>query len=169
MKMCPYCNAQLENSTAFCTRCGKQLNMENVPTRKMGLDEYSGYQNYDQFNHTSEFDRQDVSDNKVFAMLPYLMGIFGIIVSVLASSTSEYVRFHVRQAVKITVTKILLGFIMLVVGIINLIPIVGWILYALIAIGVYGTLFVVKVICFFQICSGRAVEPYIVRNLNFLR
>ena len=30
-------------------------------------------------------------------------------------------------------------------------------------------LLVVKIICFFQICGGKAVEPYIIRNLSFLK
>ena len=78
------------------------------------------------FDHTAEFDPKDISDNKVFAMLGYLLGIFGIIISLLASRTSEYTMFHVRQALKFMA----------------------------------GVLGVIKIICFFQICQGKAKEPF---------
>ena len=47
----------------------------------------------DPFDHTSEFSAKDVSDNKVMAMLMYLMGTIGIIIALLAGTNSPYVGF----------------------------------------------------------------------------
>ena len=116
---------------------------------------------YDPFDHTAEFDPKDISDNKVFAMLVYLMGTIGIIIALLASHASPYTMFHVRQGLKITVVNMLLAIVVLVLFWTVLVPIVCGIMFVV--------LFVVNIICFFQVCSGKAKEPAIVCKLGFLR
>ncbi len=112
----------------------------------------------DIFDHTDEFDPKDISDNKVMAMLCYLMGIIGILLATIGGTASPYCAFHARQALKITVCTTLLYIICIV-------PILGWIVCG---IGL-PVLFVVKIICFFSICKGQAKEPPIVRGLKFLK
>jgi uncharacterized membrane protein len=110
-------------------------------------------------NHTAEFDRADISANKVLAMVPYLMGWIGILITLLAAGTSAYAAFHVRQALKIQVCTTLVA----IVG--SIIPILGWI-----AIGVVGIIaLVINIICFFSVCKGEAKEPPIVSGLAFLK
>lgn len=121
-----------------------------------------GYQpNYTPYDHTSEFTAKDISDNKVIAMLVYLMGTIGIIVALLASKDSPYLSFHVRQALKFTVLEVLTGIITLLLI---------WTFIVPIAAGIFGiVLFVCKIIAFFSICKGNAKEPYVVRSFNFLK
>lgn len=109
-------------------------------------------------DHTAEFDPKDISDNKVFAMLCYLMDFVGIIIALLATHSSKYTMFHVRQALKITVVSILSVFVIII-------PILGWIAFPILQI----ILWVIKIISFFQICSGKAKEPAIIRSFGFLR
>lgn len=119
------------------------------------------YTPYDPYDHTSEFTAKDISDNKVIAMLVYLMGTIGIIVALLASKDSPYLSFHVRQALKFTVLEVLTGIITLLLF---------WTLIVPIAAGIFGiVLFVCKIIAFFSICKGNAKEPYVVRSFNFLK
>lgn len=40
-------------------------------------------------DHTAEFDPTDISDNKVLAMIPYLLGVIGVIITLLASGNSH--------------------------------------------------------------------------------
>ena len=116
---------------------------------------------YDPYDHTAEFDPQDISDNKVIAMLVYLMGAIGVLIALLASQSSPYVMFHVRQSLKIIVVSTLLSIIMVVLI---------WTVLVPIACGIaFVVLFVVNIICFFQVCSGKAKEPAVIRSLNFLR
>lgn len=115
----------------------------------------------DPYDHTAEFDPQDISDNKVFAMLGYLLGTVGIIIALLASRKSPFTMFHVRQALKFTVVNIL----MLVC-----VVLLFWTIIVPVAYGVMSCIFLVlRVICFFQICSGKAKEPAIIRSLGFLK
>lgn len=119
------------------------------------------YTPYDPYDHTSEFTTKDISDNKVIAMLVYLMGTVGIIVALLASKDSPYLSFHVRQALKFTVLEVLTGIITLLLF---------WTIIVPIAAGIFEiVLLVCKIIAFFSICKGNAKEPYVVRNFNFLK
>ena len=95
------------------------------------------------------------------AMLPYLMGTIGIIIALLACRDSAYTYFHVRQALKITVCTILVTIITAVLFFTVIVPIAGGICAVI--------LFVVKIICFFQVCSGKAKEAPIVSSFGFLK
>lgn len=156
MKICPNCNNQIDDAAAFCTNCGAQFAAQPQPQPQVAYAPP-----YDPYDHTAEFDPKDISDNKVFAMLGYLLGAIGIIVALLASHSSAYTMFHVRQALKFTVVNILALICTLVLV---------WTVIVPIAYGIFAAvLTVIKIICFFQICSGKAKEPAIIRSLGFLR
>lgn len=117
---------------------------------------------YDPFDHTAEFEADDISANKVVAMLPYLMGIAGIVVAALIGATnSPYTMFHIRQALKFTVVDILVGIASAILSFTIIVPIAGGICFVV--------LFVIKIICFFNVCNGKAKEPAIIRSLGFLK
>ncbi|MFA7637198.1 MAG: zinc ribbon domain-containing protein [Monoglobales bacterium] len=155
MQTCPKCGASVEEGVNFCAGCGNQMKASAQPVYTAPAVMY------DPYDHTSEFDAKDISDNKVISMLVYLMGTVGIIIALLASSRSEYVGFHLRQALKITVVNILLGIIAAVTFFTFIIPIAAGIMLVV--------MFVIKIICFFQVCGGKAKEPAIIRNLTFLK
>ena len=165
MKICPNCNTQLDDSAAFCTNCGTQFASQAQPQPQftpMGAAmPQTQYIPYDPYDHTSEFDAKDISDNKVFAMLGYLLGTIGIVIALLASGSSKYAMFHVRQALKFTVVNILMLLCTALLFWTFIVPIA----YAVMA----AILTVIKIICFFQVCSGKAKEPAIIRSLNFLK
>lgn len=160
MKTCPKCNQPLDDNAAFCTNCGAAITAVEV----------------DPYDHTAEFDKKDISDNKVISMLVYLLGPIGIIIALLASATSSYSAYHVRQALKFTVVEILSTIAgVLLFGF-------SWMFsfeYDLLMFSIISTcivyggfilfLTVLKFICFFQICAGKAKEPILIRNLKFLK
>ncbi len=116
---------------------------------------------YAPYDHTREFDAKDISDNKVFAMSIYLLGVFGIIVALIASHDSPYVAFHVRQGLKFEIVEVILCVITTVLC---------WTIIAPIAAAVaLVILFVLRVIMFISICKGQAKEPGIIRSFGFLR
>lgn len=153
----------------FCPYCGKPLadgESCNCPKAQENAAKQPQYQPYgqpayDPYDHTAEFDPKDISENKVFAMLVYLMGTVGAIIALLAGHSSQYAMFHVRQGLKLTVVNILLGIVALVLFWTFLVPIACGVAYAVV--------FVIKIICFFQVCSGKAKEPAIICKLGFLR
>ncbi len=128
-------------------------------------------------DHTSEFDAKDISDNKVVAMLAYLAGLLGVIIALLGSHDSKYAGFHVRQSLKISVVSVLYflaaSIVLGVLSVLAFIPFVGPVLFGIIsfvviAFGLFIAL-IIPLICFFNVCSGKAKEPIIISNLGFLK
>ncbi len=152
MKNCHHCGAQMPDESKFCPVCG-------VSAGAQGSNPNSQYAS--SYDHTAEFDPKDISENKVLAMLCYLMGVIGIILALLGSHESRYAGFHVRQALKFVVVEALLVIIAIIFAFTLLVPILCGI-FALILV-------VVKIICFFSICSGKATEPPIIRSFGFLK
>ena len=148
MKICPQCHLSFDDSANACAKCGGPLTFVNVqPTPAAPSTD-----------HTAEFSKKDISDNKILAMLPYLMGWIGIIIVLLASGSSPYAGFHVRQALKIQVVATLSVFLCII-------PILGWI-----AFGIWAAItFVIQLICFFSVCKGQAKEPPIISSFGFLK
>lgn len=164
---------------SFCKYCGKPLQDGEIcscpQAQAEAAQQYQGQQPpqqppyqqqyaqpmYNPYDHTAEFDPKDISDNKVIAMLVYLMGTIGIIIALLGSHASPYVMFHVRQGLKIAVVNMLLGIIMVILIWTIIVPIVCGIAMAVV--------FVINIICFFQVCGGKAKEPAIINKLGFLR
>lgn len=169
MKTCPKCNTQLSDDAMFCTNCGTSFQNANPQPQQ------NAYQNTQQtytqpvapvvnvYDHTAEFDVQDVHDNKIFAILCYIMGIIGVIVALLArnSVNSAYLSFHIKQALKISITTVLVGMISGILCWTCIVPIAGFVCI--------GILEVVSIICFFQTCFNKSVEAPIVRSLPFLK
>lgn len=167
MKFCNNCGVTLADDATFCTSCGAPVaNGQPTPPPAPGYAPNPGYvpmayAPVDPYDHTAEFDPKDISDNKVVCMLIYLSGVVGILVALLLANTSKYAGFHVRQALKFEVVTILATLVMAVLCWTVIVPIA----YAILMVA----LWVVRIICFFQICSGKAKEPAIIRSLGFLK
>lgn len=163
MKFCTKCGTQLDDNAAVCSNCGNGIgNNANFNNQEQQSYYQQPVQQYiDPYDHTNEFDPKDISDNKAVAMLPYLLGAMGILIAVLMSKTSDYVNFHVRQALKLVVVETLLVIIAAVLFFTLLIPFAAGVCMIII--------FVLKIIQFFSICSGKAKEVPIIRGLGFLK
>lgn len=162
MKICQHCQTQLADDAQFCTVCGSKFaSAEGGAPVPPTQPQQQYVPRFDPYDHTGEFDAKDISDNKVIAMLVYLMGVVGIFIALLASSTSPYAAFHVRQALKFTVINALSAIAA---------ALLCWTIIVPVAYGIFAIiLFVVKIICFFQVCGGKAKEPAIIREFGFLR
>ena len=152
MKICPNCHAQIDENVPFCPNCGAPQGTGRP---------YAAAPAFDPTDHTSEFDPRDISENKVVAMLPYLLDILGLIVAAMLAGSSAYVSFHIRQSLKLTVCTSLLGIAALLLAWTIIVPIIAAIASVI--------LFVIRIICFVQICKGQAKEPAIVKNFSFLK
>ena len=164
MKICPKCGAQLDDNATFCTVCGIALGGAPNPQQPQPQPQPMYQQPmpaYDPYDHTAEFDPKDISDNKVVAMLLYLLGAAGIVIALLMNNSSKYIAFHLRQALKFLAVETLLIIIGALLSFTIIVPIAAGVCFAII--------FVLKIICFFQICKGKAKEPAIIRSLGFLK
>ena len=145
MKTCPHCGTILEDELSFCTACGTHL--DDAPGQ---LPEAAASAAAD-----------DLAENKLFAILAYVGSLLGIIVALLAAPDSPFVRFHVQQAVKLTICEALLVLAMAVLCWTVIVPVAGGIALCV--------LFVVEIICIVNVCRGRMTEAPIVKNIGFLK
>ncbi|RKM61912.1 zinc-ribbon domain-containing protein [Butyrivibrio sp. CB08] len=116
------------------------------------------YVAFDPKDHTSEFDPQDIADNKLFAILPYLFScIAGIIVGIYVKD-SEFVKFHIKNAIRLDIAAILL----LVVAIV---PFIGWV------VAIVGAMIIVvlDIMAIVWVLQGKAKEIPIISSIGFLK
>ncbi len=147
MKVCPQCQLSYDDSAQNCGKCGGPL---------VTIQNQQPYNESD--DHTAEFDVADISENKVLAMVPYLLGWLGVLITLLVADSSPYVGFHVRQAMKILVVTTLSRFLLII-------PILGWVVAPI----WYIISIVLRLICFFRVCKGKAMEPPLVDDFKFLK
>lgn len=169
MKFCTKCGAQAADGDAVCKVCGTGFNAQQnaganrtQPNPNAQQQQYNQQFNpayrFDPWDHTAEFDADDVADNKLFAMLCYMGAALGAILALLYSPGSPYIRFHVRQSIRISIAFVL-------AGLLNIIPILGTIAACII----WLILVVVDIICFVKTASGKSIEAPIIRSINFLK
>ena len=167
MKNCPNCNAALADEAVFCTNCGTSL---QGAAPQPNAQPYQQPAQYVQpapvapaTDHTAQFSAQEVSENKLFALLVYAMSIVGVIIALIAniSNKSEYLKFHIRQSLKIFVTELIVSFISVVLCWTCIVPIAGTVAAVI--------LVVLTVICFIQTCRNKSVEVPILNGFGFLK
>ena len=165
MAFCEKCGAQIPENGTFCAACGAPVAAQAQPTRTpeqpAAQPQAPEQPAYDPADHTAEFDPEDVSQNKVIAMAAYILGTVGIIIALLAAPQSKYAAFHSRQALKLDIVSTLLLIVSAVLAFTFIVPIAGAVCIAI--------LFVVRIICFFQVCSGKAKDAAIIGKLPFLK
>jgi uncharacterized membrane protein len=150
MAFCNKCGAQIEDGATFCPACGAPQNAAQAAPAPVA----------DPSDHTAEYDPADISANKVKAMLCYLLGVGGVILAALTGTKSDYVDFHVREVLKITVLELLVCFAVAILCWTIIVPFAGFVCLAI--------LYVVRIIGFFKVCKGQAKELPIVKAFKFL-
>lgn len=168
MKICPVCQAQLADEAAVCPRCGTACGTAPQVQQPSGFQPpyqpvYSApaAPYVDVYDHTAEFSEEDIRSNKVYAMLPYLMSLLGVLVALIGAKDSAYVQFHVKQALRIHVLSILVAVI---------IALLFWTIIVAVAGAVCIIILeVLAIIGFFQVCGNKAKELAIIRGMTFLK
>ena len=116
---------------------------------------------YNTYDHSNEFTSKDVSDNKLFAALMYVTSLFGVLLALVADKESPYLKFHVKQVLKLQLTMTILGALTAALAWTVIVPIAGAIALLI--------LFVVNIVCFVNVLKNKSIEPAFVRDLKFLQ
>lgn len=163
MAFCNNCGAQLSDGNVFCAACGAPVNANQTHQQNASQQNTAAQQTFvpyvDPKDHTADYASDDISRGKIFAMVSYLLGFIGIIITYLAAKDSEYAIFHARQALKIAILNTLISICSIVLAITIIVPLAGAVCSII--------LLVIEVICFFQVCAGKAKEAPIVSSFTF--
>lgn len=156
MAYCQNCGSPLPENAVFCEKCGAPVGYR--PDQPVYPNAYT--QPYiDPHDHTADFEAADISENKIYAMAAYVLGTLGIILALLVKD-SKYTAFHARQSLKITILTVLVAVVSMVLCWTVIVPIAGGVCCMI--------LLVIRVICFFHVCAGKAKDAPLVSSFGFL-
>ena len=189
MKTCPTCNSQLEDSATFCAFCGSPQpasapapapeeaapQQAYAPQPDPGAQQQQYQQPYqqqyqqptayppvaDSNDHTAEYDPTDIANNKLYAIAVYLLGPIGIIIALLANKDSAFLQFHIKQSLRLTIAISIVAVLTFALSWTLLVPLAGSIFLCILG--------VIEIICFVNVCKGKAKDAPIVSSWNFLK
>ena len=114
-------------------------------------------------DHTEEFDRNDIEQNKVMAILAYLGWL--VIIPLLAARNSKFARFHANQGL---ILAIVATVVYVVLAILTLIPVIRWIFYIVEA--VFGVaVFILAVMGIINAVNGKAKDLPVIGSFRLLK
>lgn len=125
MAFCNKCGNQLPDGANNCPNCGAPAgntqqntqNAQNFVNNMMNTNDT-----------TSQFDPQDINDNKGMSVLAYIGFLF--LIPLLACPNSKYARYHTNQGLVLFLLELAIG---VVTGIFGIIPIAGLIIGGLLS------------------------------------
>lgn len=160
---------------AFCNKCGNQLpdGANNCPNcGAPAVNTQQNTQNAQDFvnnmmntnDTTSQFDPQDINNNKGMSVLAYIGFLF--LVPLLACPNSKFARYHTNQGLVLFLLEFALG---VVTGILGIIPIAGLIIGGLLsAVGGIFTL-VLMIMGIINAAQGQAKELPLIGKITLLK
>lgn len=157
---------------AFCNKCGNRLpdGANNCPN--CGAPAGNTQQNTQNFvnnmmntaDTTSQFDPQDINDNKGMSVLAYIGFLF--LVPLLACPNSRFARYHTNQGLVLFLMELAIG---VVIGIFGIIPVIGIIIGGLLG-SVGGILaLVLSILGIVNAAQGQAKELPLIGKITLLK
>ena len=175
MAFCSNCGAPLQDDAQFCTACGApaaapvQPPQPEPPQPSYAQPTYT--QPFSAPNNTADtptdFDPQDVQQNKVMAVLSY----FGILVLVplFAAKDSKFARFHANQGLVLLIAEVALSTVLSTLrSILTAISVHLSFVTSILSL-TYILLGVLSILGIVNAAGGKAKELPIVRNFGFLK
>ena len=158
MKNCPSCGNQCRDNDEFCQVCGARL----TPAAGGAAPEGQTFKDkaYDAFNNTADttadYSPEDISSNKVFAILSYFGLLF--LVAIIAAPNSKFAKFHANQGLVLFIAD-------LIICAVAVIPFIGWIVSS---VGGVACL-VLSIIGIINAAQGNAKELPIIGKYRILK
>lgn len=176
MAFCGKCGQKVEEGVKFCPACGAPLQVNvarqtSEPVEKAtdatdALGDKLGSLN-NTTDNTADFDKTDIEQNKVMALLSYL-GIL-VLIPVFAARESKFARFHANQGLVLCIVAILYGIVYSILT--SVILTISWRLYSLVSIiGLLSVFLVVlAVIGIINALNGKAKELPVIGKFKILK
>ena len=112
---------------------------------------------------TSEFDPNDIQQNKTMAILAYLSWL--VLIPLFAAKESKFARFHCNQGIVLAIAEII---VWVVFGVLSAIPYIGWLFIVLNSL-VSLVCLVLAVLGIINAANGKAKELPVVGKIRILK
>lgn len=161
MAFCNKCGNQLPDGANNCPNCGAPAGNTQQNTQN-AQDFVNNMMNTN--DTTSQFDPQDINNNKGMSVLAYIGFLF--LVPLLACPNSKFARYHTNQGLVLFLLEFALG---VVTGILGIIPIAGLIIGGLLsAVGGIFTL-VLMIMGIINAAQGQTKELPLIGKITLLK
>lgn len=122
---------------------------------------------FNEFNNTAdvtaEYDQNDIQQNKVMAIFAYLSWL--VLIPIFAAKESKFARFHANQGIVLAIAEIIC---LVVLGILDDLPLIGWI-FSVVG-GLFGLVCLIfALIGIVNAANGKAKELPIVGKFRILK
>ena len=168
MEFCSKCGSQLNEGEKFCPSCGTSVGYETEeaanPTQSVQTDLSQKIADLNNTaDTTSEYDAQDIRNNKAMAILAYLSWL--VLIPLFTARESKFARFHCNQGIVLAVAEIIA---VIVLSIFDGLPLIGWIFS--IAGSLLGLVcFLFAVLGIINAANGKAKELPIIGKFKILK
>lgn len=165
MAYCEKCGAKADEGLKICPECGsaiaepeteKETQSDRAEEQKETKKDLSS--KVEILNKTpdltEQFDKEDIEKNKMMALLAYII----FLIPLLAAKDSPFARFHTNQGLVLFIVGVISGFIWII-------PILGWIVGALLNVAVC----VFAVIGIINTLNGKAKELPLIGKFRLLK
>ena len=171
MATCKKCGIELEEGVKVCPTCGweveeeKEEKAEEATSEKIE-DTIKNLNNTP--DSTEEFDKKDIEDNKIMAILSYIGILF--LVPLLAAQNSKFARYHANQGLVLFVADIIVGVATGIVSfVLAFIPILGWIVAALVSLAAGVAILALVILGIINAANGKAKELPVIGKFRILK
>lgn len=172
MKYCIKCGIKVDEGIKFCPSCGNPMEVcapEQQAPPVANQNDLSA--KLTAFNNTADttadFDRADIEQNKVMAVLAYLSWL--VLIPIFAAPQSKFARYHANQGLVLAIVEIVYA---IVYGILSaLIYAISWRLGFIVSIiGLVGLVFLVmSVLGIINAANGKAKELPVIGKFRLLK
>ncbi len=115
-----------------------------------------------------EPEQTDVEQNKVLALLSYIGILF--LIPMFGAKNSQYAQYHAKQGLNMFVVFLIAGIAVSIVGaVINLIPILGWIVCALLGFIFSIAWLATMVVGIVNAVNGRTIPPLFMGSIRLFK
>ena len=185
MVLCNKCGREIDGGVNFCPYCGygvqEKLNAKiknEVEEKQTPPQADKGFENkrvndiIDKFNNTAdftdEFELDDISNNKIFAIFAYLGPL--VLITIFGASKSKYARFHASQGINLLVCELIysMAYTVLVGVFMTISPSLGHIISSTLVIVNIGFL-LFSIIGIIDVIKGKAKELPLIGKLQILK
>ncbi|MBQ7288983.1 MAG: zinc-ribbon domain-containing protein [Clostridia bacterium] len=173
MAFCVNCGQKMEDDCKFCPTCGTEIpraekteNTQQTYTQPKSGNDFS--QILETPDTTNEFDRNDITENKVMAVLSYL-GIL-VLIPIFAAKNSKFARFHANQGLLVFLSSIAFNLVISIIK--KVFYYIAYPVYWIVNVfsPIIGLLFVVlAIIGIVNAANGKAKELPIIGKLRIFK